>query len=210
VVLQEYAGEFEPGRRGEAEKPLPQSLRLQGQYEDAETGLHYNLFRYYDPDVGRFVSQDPIGLLGGFNLYAYAPNPVSWIDPWGLSCGSTGKFESRNAAFRAARRDAQIPVSQKPEMVFNQKNQRMQQYDQVMMTDRNGNPVLNPSTKQPVWTREYHYTNSDGSKIVIQDHSVGHEFGQGGVGDQGPHLNVRPYDNTRTGSVPGTLDHYGF
>ena len=41
-----------------------QHLRFQGQYFDVETGLHYNRFRYYDPDVGRFVSQDPIGLVG--------------------------------------------------------------------------------------------------------------------------------------------------
>ena len=49
-----------------------------------ETGLHYNRFRYYDPEVGRFIHQDPIGLLGGFNLYQYAPNPLGWIDPFGL------------------------------------------------------------------------------------------------------------------------------
>ncbi|WP_218656765.1 RHS repeat-associated core domain-containing protein, partial [Enterobacter cloacae] len=55
-----------------------------GQYADGETGLHYNLFRYYDPQVGRFIVQDPIGLNGGWNLYQYAPNPLSWIDPWGL------------------------------------------------------------------------------------------------------------------------------
>ncbi len=62
-----------------------QPLRFQGQYYDTETGLHYNRFRYYDPDIGRFVSQDPIGLLGGDNLYAYAPNPTGWIDPFGLA-----------------------------------------------------------------------------------------------------------------------------
>lgn len=62
-----------------------QPIRFQGQYHDIETGLHYNRFRYYDPDVGRFVSHDPIGLTGGFNNYQYAPNPVSWIDPSGLS-----------------------------------------------------------------------------------------------------------------------------
>ncbi|WP_202816091.1 RHS repeat domain-containing protein, partial [Enterobacter hormaechei] len=42
-----------------------QNLRMQGQYLDRETGLHYNLFRYYDPDCGRFTQQDPIGLNGG-------------------------------------------------------------------------------------------------------------------------------------------------
>ncbi|HAE8459297.1 TPA_asm: RHS repeat-associated core domain-containing protein, partial [Salmonella enterica subsp. enterica serovar Wien] len=49
-----------------------------------ETGLHYNLFRYYAPECGRFVSQDPIGLAGGINLYSYAPNPIKWMDPLGL------------------------------------------------------------------------------------------------------------------------------
>ncbi|OCG05709.1 RHS repeat-associated core domain-containing protein [Gilliamella sp. wkB112] len=66
-----------------------QNLRYQGQYLDRETGLHYNTFRYYDPDIGRFTQPDPIGLVGGFNLYQYAPNPIDWIDPWGLKHEST-------------------------------------------------------------------------------------------------------------------------
>ncbi len=58
-------------------------------------GLHYNLFRYYDPDCGRFTQQDPIGLAGGINLYQYAPNALGWVDPWGLSrCSSSGKYLS--------------------------------------------------------------------------------------------------------------------
>ncbi|GAB2914935.1 RHS repeat-associated core domain-containing protein [Rheinheimera gaetbuli] len=59
-------------------------IRFQGQYYDAESGLHYNHFRYYDPQTGRFISQDPIGLLGGINHYQYAPNHINWIDPLGL------------------------------------------------------------------------------------------------------------------------------
>ncbi len=62
-----------------------QNLRMQGQYLDRETGLHYNLFRYYDPDCGWFTQQDPIGLAGGINLYQYAPNALKYIDPLGLS-----------------------------------------------------------------------------------------------------------------------------
>ena len=65
-----------------------QNLRFQGQYLDRETGLHYNTFRYYDADIGRFISPDPIGLEGGLNLSLYSPNPIAWIDPWGLSYGS--------------------------------------------------------------------------------------------------------------------------
>ncbi|MCW8932602.1 MAG: DUF6531 domain-containing protein [Gammaproteobacteria bacterium] len=62
------------------------NLRFQGQYYDAETGLHYNRHRYYDPTTARFISLDPIGLLGGNNNYQYANNPTAWIDPLGLVC----------------------------------------------------------------------------------------------------------------------------
>ena len=71
-----------------AHTEIQQNLRYQGQYLDRETGLHYNTFRYYDPDIGRFTQPDPIGLRGGYNLYQYAPNALTWIDPWGWSCGS--------------------------------------------------------------------------------------------------------------------------
>ena len=68
-----------------------QNLRFQGQYLDREIGLHFNTFRFYDPDVGRFTTPDPIGLLGGLNLYQYTPNPLTWMDPLGLSCSSDAK-----------------------------------------------------------------------------------------------------------------------
>nr|WP_261765209.1 RHS repeat-associated core domain-containing protein [Neisseria sicca] len=62
-----------------------QPFRLQNQYVDRETGLHYNFFRYYEPDAGRFVNQDPIGLRGGNNLYTFAPNVQMSIDLLGLA-----------------------------------------------------------------------------------------------------------------------------
>jgi RHS repeat-associated protein len=59
-------------------------LRFQGQYFDHETGLHYNRYRYYDPETGRFISKDPIRFEGGVNLHVYAPSPTKWVDPMGL------------------------------------------------------------------------------------------------------------------------------
>jgi uncharacterized protein RhaS with RHS repeats len=61
---------------------------------DPETGLHYNRFRYYDPDLGRFISQDPVTPLGELNFYRYAPNPLNWLDPFGLDvCENREKGE---------------------------------------------------------------------------------------------------------------------
>ncbi|WP_016705038.1 RHS repeat-associated core domain-containing protein [Pseudomonas chlororaphis] len=60
-------------------------LRFQGQYFDAETGLHYNRHRYYNPNSGRFLTPDPIKLAGGVNNYQYVPNPTGWVDPLGLN-----------------------------------------------------------------------------------------------------------------------------
>ena len=73
-------------------------FRFQGQYYDEESGLHYNRFRYYDPEIGRFVSQDPIGLQGGMNLFEYAPNPTLWVDPLGLSPRRQVKNETTGIA----------------------------------------------------------------------------------------------------------------
>ncbi|BDR55742.1 RHS repeat-associated core domain-containing protein [Xylocopilactobacillus apis] len=68
-------------------------------YRDDESGLHYNRFRYYDPDTGQYISPDPIGLLGGINPYGYAHNPLTWVDPLGLTSCSSGKGnDAHNAA----------------------------------------------------------------------------------------------------------------
>ncbi len=68
----------------ESSEIISNNIRFQGQYFDQETGLHYNRYRYYSPYVGRFISRDPIGLTGGTNIYAYAPNSTSWTDALGL------------------------------------------------------------------------------------------------------------------------------
>lgn len=86
------------------------NLRFPGQIYFAETGLHYNYFRDYDPQTGRYVESDPIGLKGGMNTYAYVfSSPTRYVDPRGLQvyvgcagnngltlCDGSGGFEIRN------------------------------------------------------------------------------------------------------------------
>ncbi|MGW8380520.1 putative T7SS-secreted protein [Streptomyces sp. ODS28] len=176
-------------------------LRFPGQYHDPETGLHYNVHRHYDPETARYVSPDPLGLEPAPNPASYVDNPHTWSDPLGLApegCPPHKTFPSRSAAFRGAKRDLGIPMGQQADEVSH-----------VPMTDKWGKPVLDEN-KQPIQTREYSFTRGDGSKVVIQDHGAGHQYHEGGVGDQGPHFNVRPSENIRTGKVPGTAQHYEY
>ncbi len=75
-------------------------FRFPGQYYDAETGLHYNYYRYYNPPIGRYLTPDPIGLDGGINEYIYVLNaPTNSIDPRGLWVGWIHKEITDIAAF---------------------------------------------------------------------------------------------------------------
>ncbi|MED0156989.1 RHS repeat-associated core domain-containing protein [Escherichia coli] len=125
-----------------------QPLRLPGQYFDEETGLYYNLFRYYAPECGRFISQDPIGLRGGLNLYAYAPNPLKYIDPLGL-CKTDVENKNPYGTYRPARqlhRDKNgnpIPDVNAPHTQLGTKSGRKGDYTQAREWgyDENGNLV---------------------------------------------------------------------
>ncbi|MFT4446365.1 T7SS effector LXG polymorphic toxin [Bacillus subtilis] len=103
---------------------------------------------------------------------------------------------SRKGAFKEAKRDAGIPRAQQPESI-NRVEMRTAPHE--------GGRVIKDKNGKIIRTREYTFTNNKGEKIIIQDHSAGHE-----KGGQGPHFNVRPIDNTRTGKVPGTKEHYPF
>ena len=103
-----------------------QPFRLQNQYADRETGLHYNFFRYYEPDAGRFVNQDPIGLEGGDNIYLFSPNIQSWIDPLGLLSWNTArkqfwKAEAKKERDRIAKEKVKNPGSS-PKCKYSERN----------------------------------------------------------------------------------------
>lgn len=89
------------------------ALRWPGHYYDSDTGLHYNRFRYYDPRLGRYLQSDPLGLAGGLNLYAYAPNPTITVDLLGLEHRDDPPPDSDGPTPRRKREDINDPSYQK-------------------------------------------------------------------------------------------------
>ncbi len=87
------------------------------------------MFRYYDPDSGRFTQHDPIGLAGGINLYQYAPNALGWVDPWGLSCKNAWNTFQKNT-----------------KGVFSSRGWAAKAYKAVRGRDKITNPFPNPKT----------------------------------------------------------------
>jgi RHS repeat-associated protein len=131
--------------QGEFKTDCP--FRYQGQYEDSETGLFYNRFRYYDADTGVYICQDPIGLEGGVKLYGYVHDPNTWIDEFGLAktcppkngkkprsphpIGKRKYFSSKKQAYEAAKRAG------KGEPVLHYKGNKPHYHP----GDGNGNPL---------------------------------------------------------------------
>ena len=87
---------------------LQQPYRLPGQQYDEESGLYYNRNRYYDPLQGRYITQDPIGLRGEWNLYKYPLNPVRFIDSLGLKFHVNGDPSDFNQAVEYLKQDSQM------------------------------------------------------------------------------------------------------
>ncbi|EFL3763371.1 PAAR domain-containing protein [Escherichia coli] len=97
-----------PDPRGELDPEADPGLLYAGQWQDAESGLCYNRFRYYEPETGMYLVSDPLGLLGGEQTYRYVPNPLRWIDPLGLNKGaSLSKMMNSSSDLMGLRRQPQ-------------------------------------------------------------------------------------------------------
>ncbi|WP_242414144.1 RHS repeat-associated core domain-containing protein [Salinivibrio sp. MA427] len=103
-------------RREEAANDSIQcDLRYQGQLEDSESGLYYNVNRYYDADSGQYLSPDPIGFAGGLRPQAYVANPLEWVDPLGLTPLNQGGFSVYGLFDQGATKPYYIGISNDPE-----------------------------------------------------------------------------------------------
>jgi RHS repeat-associated protein len=176
-------------------------LRFPGQYYDPETGLHYNYFRTYDPETGRYLTPDPLGLAPAPNPAVYVVNPNIWIDPLGLAPGYPEKVgrsleETKALALRAAG----IPEGAEPLEVNT--------HVPATTPEWQGSKQLMSDDHEPIFYTEEVYEHPNGQDLIVfQDHWFGHQK-PGEPGYQPPHVHVRPYEDTRNGQIPGCEPHY--
>ncbi|MEV6359583.1 DUF6531 domain-containing protein [Nocardia asteroides] len=134
------------------------AIAFPGQYRDTESGLHYNLHRIYDPNTGRFLTQDPLGRAPAPNPSTYPFNPTAISDPLGLSPYNQ-TFENRSEAFNAALDRAGVPRSQQPVHQWTVGDDPAQRH-------RVSNYVFD--SNQGSHGRYYQYETPAGTRVVVE------------------------------------------
>ncbi|MFB3305710.1 RHS repeat-associated core domain-containing protein, partial [Pseudomonas sp. AMR01] len=174
---------------GEIDNPL----RFQGQYFDPESGLHYNRHRYYNPDIGRYLTPDPVKLAGGINAYQYVPNPTGWVDPLGLNtcpggngCKPASRAEDPTANARANEGEVEAPKGAESELSRTSAFKRAKLIGGVPKTQHPKRVYREPITDQDryIQGRVYVFELQDRT-VKIHEHSLGHK-----KGNHAPHFNT--------------------
>ncbi|MFD9023700.1 DUF6531 domain-containing protein [Streptomyces parvulus] len=183
-------------------------LRLPGQYYDPETGLHYNYFRHYDPENGRYVTSDPLGLSPAPNPFTYVRNPLRFTDVLGLApdypLGERGNpFASRPEAERAAFDVAGVPHGSSPDAEW------------IVMGDKayKNMPGYVYSKDPTHWGNFRQFETDNGSRVIVEHthDPAGPHFHAGAPKGMTPEERSRNlvnfgWDNTQEGY--GTMERY--
>ena len=174
------------------------NLRFPGQYYDQETGLYYNMHRYYDPTMGQYVQPDLIGLKGGsFSTYTYVRNnPLKWADPMGLTVYIVGNTPSEYSALQHSYDN--VAGTQRGAQLINMMETSSTIY--TITNEQDNNAYYNPKTNTISVDPNFHPAVSvgTGAQCSSQDQStpqpastdiiLGHELGHAATGtlDDGP------------------------
>ena len=177
------------------------NLRAPGQYFDAETGFHYNYHRYYDPEIGRYLQPDPIGLEGGLNLYAYAEgNPLRNRDVLGLAVKCVDKL-SRRMALRISRlrerKGVATPAAVK-ELLRRSGFTRVKEGRSAPGTRCRPGEDVTPDGGSEIWKAE----GKDGRVVYVRIDEHGHDLPSTQAGAREPHYHVDVLDNPDADASP--------
>lgn len=165
-------------------------LRLPGQWEDPETGLFYNRYRYYDPDAGRYISEDPAGDLPDPNLFRYTTNPITSSDPDGLHEASwtwtpKGAKEPTKSGKENSSFDADSYKALPSDSGLKQKVKNGQP-----VVDKNGDAVYTPKSKQKACGSDFNTDRTSDTEAKITRDRMGnspdHEGGKLDIKGQQP------------------------
>jgi RHS repeat-associated protein len=141
------------------------NLRFPGHYYDGETGLHYNRFRSYDPSLGCYLQCDPLGIAGGYNLYAYVSNPLTGVDILGLTTAGhhdqtkkqddqtnllEGKSKANGSSMPNRREVIGSPHPKEGEALVGSSQKQMREAAAKLIADANID-INDPKKRHPLW-----------------------------------------------------------
>jgi RHS repeat-associated protein len=161
-------------------------FRYQGQYEDAETGLYYNRFRYYDPEGGKYISQDPIRLSGNNpTLYGYVKDPNIWVDVFGLRCKIFAKNPKEAHAGIKKQWGHQMtgPEMRELQKTVDRIKRRAPQYSNDGTPFQNSHTIGNPDAQRlntgntyTEWTVKTPGVGNNGARRIVMNDQTGEAF----------------------------------